>query len=304
VRSGPALALALLVPAGLLRPEAWALSLAVLVWAPQRRLVPLALAAPVLWARSDLAVTGDPLHSLHGTRDLAAELERPRGVGTALGSLDDGLRDLTGEFALLAGMVGAGLAVWAGNRRAALIACAAIGLGVAGFIAIGAAGLPVLFRYLLVPATLLLVLAGGGFGATVRRAPVGAAVVALLVAASVPATVDDLARARDFTVLRAEIHGDLLAVTRASAFREAAERCGPVVVPGFRARPFVMLATDADVRVGNLPDGERGVLITYADELSELVFNLGAPGEAQRQSAPLNARPLAGNPSWRSYAVC
>ena len=332
-RRGPssALPLALLVPAGLLRPEAWGLSAAALAWAVVARrerraegvggacassgrggsaplwvLAALALAAPALWLLSDLAVTGDPLHSLHGTRDLAAQLERPRGAGTALSSLDDGLRDLAGGFALLAGLAGAGLAVWAGNRRAALIACVAVALGVAGFVAIGAAGLPVLFRYLLVPATLLLVLAGGGFGATARRSPVaaGALIVAVLLAASVPATVDDLARARDFTALRAEVHGDLLAVTRAAAFRDAVERCGPVVVPGFRARPFVLLAKDADVRVGNLPDGERGVLVTYADELSELVFNLGAPGEAQQQSAPLNSRPLAENPSWRSYSVC
>jgi hypothetical protein len=67
----------------------------------------------------------------------------------------------------------------------------------------------------------------------------------------------------------------------------------------------VLVANEhAVVRVGNLPDGERGVLITYADELSELVFNLGAPGEAQQQSAPLNSRQLAENPSWRAYSVC
>ena len=58
------------------------------------------------------------------------------------------------------------------------------------------------------------------------------------------------------------------------------------------------------MRVGNLPDGERGVLITYADEASELVFNLGAPGEARRQAAPLNATALAENRSWRAYAAC
>ena len=78
------------------------------------------------------------------------------------------------------------------------------------------------------------------------------------------------------------------------------------MVPGFRARPFVLLGAgnETDVRVGNLPDGERGVLFTYADAASELIFNLGAPGEARRQAAPLNARPLADNRSWRVYAVC
>ena len=187
---GSALPLVLLLPAGLLRPEAWGLAAAVFAWAaiarrdaPLGRLAALALAAPVLWALSDLLVTGDPLHSLHGTRELAAALERPRGAGTALGMLDDGLRDLTGTLPLLAGLLGAGLAIWLGRRRPALITAAAVALGVAGFIAIGATGLPVLFRYLLVPATLLLVLAGGGFGTAARRSPAAAGAVAIARAA-------------------------------------------------------------------------------------------------------------------------
>ena len=43
---------------------------------------PLALAAvaPVIWAASDWAVTGDPLHSLHGTADLAIANDRRRTI--------------------------------------------------------------------------------------------------------------------------------------------------------------------------------------------------------------------------------
>jgi hypothetical protein len=123
--------------------------------------------------------------------------------------------------------------------------------------------------------------------------------------ASVPATADDLGRARDFTALRAEVHDDLLALARDDAFATAAARCPEVVVPGFRARPFVLLADREDrVRVGNLPDGEPGLLITYADQLSQFVFNLGAPGEASRQAAPLDAQPVGANTSWRAYEVC
>lgn len=320
-RRGPLsmLPLALLIPAGLLRPEAWPLAAAMWLWAAivARRgnataeprlglLAALALAAPALWLLSDLVVTGDPLHSLHGTRELASALERPRGAGTALGTLDDGLRDLTGTLPLLAGLTGAGLALWL-KPRPATIAAAAVGLGVAGFVVLGAAGLPVLFRYLLVPATLLLVLAGGGFGAALRRSPAlaGAAAIAVLLLASLPATADDLSRARDFTALRAEVHDDLLAVARDDAFTAAAARCPEIVVPGFRARPFVLLADPRSrVRVGNLPDGEPGLLITYADQLSQFVFNLGAPGEARQQAAPLDARPVGANASWRAYEVC
>ena len=122
--------------------------------------------------------------------------------------------------------------------------------------------------------------------------------IAVLLAASVPATASDLATARDFTRLRADVHDELLATLRAPGFRAAADRCPGVVVPGFRARPFVLLADPGKhVRVGNLPDGQPGLLVTYADRLSEFVFNLGAPGEARRQAAPHPSRPVATTPS-------
>ena len=222
VRSGPgsAVAFVLLIGAGLLRPEAWGLAAALWLWAaidgrPLAALAGLALAAPVLWLLSDLVVTGDPLHSLHGTRDLAAALERPRGAGTALRALDDGLRDLTGTLPLLAGLVGAGLALWL-RRRPATIVAAAVGLGVAGFVLLGAAGLPVLFRYLLVPRRCCSCwpAAGSARRCSARPSRRAAAAIAVLLLASVPATADDLSRAHDFTALRAGVHDDLLALTR------------------------------------------------------------------------------------------
>ncbi|HEV2786570.1 MAG TPA: hypothetical protein VGV67_09300, partial [Solirubrobacteraceae bacterium] len=85
--------LALLAVAGLLRPEAWLFSAVYLAWllwpglrsaregaGPGRAaawrdaapLLLLAASAPLLWALHDLLLTGDPLHSLTGTRDNAA----------------------------------------------------------------------------------------------------------------------------------------------------------------------------------------------------------------------------------------
>ena len=43
-------------------------------------------AAPLLWALTDLIVTGDPLHSLHATSELADDLGRVRGVQHVPGS--------------------------------------------------------------------------------------------------------------------------------------------------------------------------------------------------------------------------
>ena len=47
------------------------------------RLALLVAAAPVIWALMDLVVTGDALHSLHGTSDLAEATGRRRDVGDA-----------------------------------------------------------------------------------------------------------------------------------------------------------------------------------------------------------------------------
>ena len=64
------LVLALLAVAGLFRPEAWLLALAYAAWQmrgaarrEQVKLAALAVAGPVLWALTDLLLTGDPLLS-------------------------------------------------------------------------------------------------------------------------------------------------------------------------------------------------------------------------------------------------
>jgi len=79
--------LGLLAVAGLMRPEAWVLGGLYFLWmwpaADTRRRIGLAALtalAPVVWAASDWAVTGDPLHSLHGTADLAEAVDRRRDV--------------------------------------------------------------------------------------------------------------------------------------------------------------------------------------------------------------------------------
>ena len=78
-------------------------------------------------------------------------------------------------------------------------------------------------------------------------------------------------------------------------------------MPGFRARPFVLLGAGDETDVARRqPPGRpsRGLLLTYADEVSEIVFNLGAPGEARPAGRAAGRRPLADEPSWRAYAVC
>src|SRR3954468_25035361 len=76
----PRTTLALLALAGLLRPEAWLLSLAYVAYRRDARLLPLALAGPVLWALHDLVLTGNPLHSFTYTSDNAETLRRITGL--------------------------------------------------------------------------------------------------------------------------------------------------------------------------------------------------------------------------------
>jgi hypothetical protein len=185
--------LALLVPAGLLRPEAWLfagaywLYLALdlrrestdrgrdrssrfrsigrllgweLGWRGERGarqltgLAALALAGPVLWVLFDAITTGNPLYSLTGTRETVETLERRTGpVDLVL----YGPRAL-GEVMQWPGMVGALGGVVLGfaflRRRSALGIAAAV-LALAAFALLACAGLAIIARYTMLAAAIL-----------------------------------------------------------------------------------------------------------------------------------------------------
>ena len=145
--------LALLGVAGLIRPEAWLFSGAYLVWlwvggVRDPRLWALAAAAPLLWALGDLIVTGDPLHSLTGTRDTAQRLQRITGLDDVPGTVPRRLGEILREPVLF-GAAGGGLLALAFLRsRVALGAVAGV-VALVAFCVLAAAGLPILGRYLL-----------------------------------------------------------------------------------------------------------------------------------------------------------
>src|SRR3954452_4315128 len=153
--------LVLLGLAGLLRPEAWVLSgvYVLYLWrgvTPRERvrLIALALAAPVIWALTDLIVTGDPLHSLHGTADLAEEVGRrrkvtqvPRWTATYVG--------FTLREPLILGVPVGLFFAWRHRRREAALPVAVI-VVMLGVFAIGPVfGLPLIGRYVRTPAELM-----------------------------------------------------------------------------------------------------------------------------------------------------
>ena len=237
----------LLFAAGLLRPEAWLLGLAWAAWAMADRrdrlaLAAAAVAAPVLWMALDLASTGDPLHSLHGTQELAEQLARPRELDTALQAAPAYLRfALTGPLLWL-GLAGFAAALITRYERT-LLPAAVAGLGLLAFLVLGVSGLPLLSRYLLLPATLLVLWASfAALGFTVPDARgrgwmLAGALGLALVVASVPASVRGVRSARALVQARASFEQDLTALLTADPVRAALARC-PLAVPDDRPRPL------------------------------------------------------------------
>jgi hypothetical protein len=285
--------------AGLLRPEAWLLAVAWALWAARVRrdrlaLAVAALAAPVLWAAFDLAATGNPLHSLHSTQALAAQLGRPREVDTALRSTPGYLHyALTGPVVWL-GLAGCAAAI-AGLYARTLLPLAVAGLGLLAFLALGVSGLPLLSRYLLLPAALLaLWCAVLAFGFTVvpSRAWQAAGAAALVVlAVSAPALVDRLRGMVAFVGTRAAVEQDLVSIVRAPDVRAAITRCGGVVsVPDDAPAPIARRLV-ARVRVR----GAHGVTLRYADERVRSAYRIAL---SEPVGAPPGQHRLAANASW------
>jgi hypothetical protein len=295
----------LLALAGLLRPEAWLLAIAWAAWAlPVRAdrvaVVAAAFAAPLLWVAFDFAATGDPLHSLHGTQDLAAQLERPRELDTALRATPSYLRFALTSPVVWLGLAGCLLAITRLYERT-LLPAAVAGLGLITFLVLGATGLPLLSRYVLLPAVMLaLWCAVAALGFTIPGASgrvwSGAAVIALvLLAAGLPSLRDELRRARGVVDSRADVERALTAILDEPAVRAALKRC-TISVPDDRPRPLVALRLDAPVELR----ARDGVTVNYATPAARASYRIGP---APQPGLPPGTRRLAGNDMWVASAA-
>ena len=252
--------------AGLLRPEAWALGAAYAVYRRDARVAAVLVAAPLAWAAMDLWATGDALHSLHGTRDLGVALDRPRSAGTAFTLAPAVLRDIVQQPLLWVSLAGA-LGGLAGRERDSALPGAIIVLGLAGYLVLGIAGLPLLGRYLLLPATVLLLFAGlAVFGwrddRRVGWRVLGAA-AAIAVAAGVPADAGKLSDQRGFDARRHAVQEDLRAAAR------TAGECRDVRAPDRRT-----LAVVVAQRLG-LPRRRGTLFVTARDPAAVADFAIG-----------------------------
>jgi hypothetical protein len=277
-RPGPVVAL--LGLAGLLRPEAWLLTaayLAVTSWRARRppalALAALATAAPAVWCLTDLVLTGDPLWSLTGTRSTAALLERPTGLADALLVAPRRLGEIVREPLLLAAPVGV-LVAWRRPEGRAVLAAGAVAF--AAFVALAAAGLPAIGRYLLLVGGITVVLAAVGLveagrrGARSRRWAGLAVVLALALAFWAPAQADRLGRLRTTMAAQRTFVSDLEQL----ALRRRLDRCGPVAVPNHRLRPVLAARLGVPpeaVLAGGAPSGGGALVRPATARVARLV---------------------------------
>jgi hypothetical protein len=310
--------LVLMALAGLLRPEAWVLAgLYVLYLWPasssrQRvRFAGLALAAPVVWAATDWIVTGDPLHSLHGTAALAEEADRRRSVEQVPYWGAQYLAYTLREPLVVGVPIGLAFA-WFHARRAAVLPLAVAAAMLAVFAVGPLFGLPLIGRYVRTPGVLLALFYGlAAFGWLMlprgrsRRVWCVAGMVALAASAAwLPRHVTML-RALDARVERdGRFYGDLQRVGESPAVRRAFAACGPLSVADHRPIPYVRFWLDG-------PPGSAGTPESGASPLGRLLLvPRPAPHVRRfyRENFPRVGRPagytsIYANGSWRVYAA-
>ena len=302
--------LILLFLAGLLRPEAWLFSFAYVVWKRDFRLLPLAAAAPVLWLVHDQIVTGDWHHSLTDTRTNAETLRRITGLDDVPTTMPRRLGEILREPALLGAAAG-GILVLAFMRRRAGLLVAAGFLSIVAFCVLAAAGLPILTRYLIVPAAILAVFCGAGVFGWLRMPPehpwrkrwatIGGVVLAAFVIFA-PSQLNRIGDLRDSMGIQSEILSDLHSISEHI-------RCEPVGVPNHRPVPHVALWADiapGEIVSAQLEKIEAGVYLQPASERVLRNFTLD-PNDPKRLTA---AVPPGGfelelrNESWLLYSTC
>jgi hypothetical protein len=335
--------LALLVPAGLLRPEAWGFAIAYWLWLAfelrrergggllsvrgweldRRRerggrelawLGALALLGPVLWVLFDAITTGDPMYSLTGTQATVETLERKTGpVDLVLW----GPRAL-GEVMQWPGMVGAlgGVVLgFAFLRRRSALGIAALVLSLLAFALLACAGLAIIARYTMLAsavAAIFVAVALLGWRLLAREHPwrrrwqLFAGLVLLMFVIWLPNQWDLDSKVNTDLANQARIEGDLTDLVDAGAFEPL---CGPIAVPNHRAVP--RLAFGLDIKptqiVSASEEGipKRGYFVEAASPFVIHNFILDPNDTTNFElTAPPGFEEVASNESWRVYRRC
>jgi hypothetical protein len=312
--------LVVLAVAGLVRPEAWVLS--GLYWlylwrdsTPRQRVLFAALvaSAPVIWCLMDLIVTGDALHSLHGTSDLAAENGRRRSLGQVPRWTAQYYAFAVREPLLLGIPIGMFFA-WRFRRREVLVPLAVVVAMTAVFAVGPIFGLPLIGRYLRTPAVVLALFYGlAVFGWTllprsspVRRGWMVVGIVAgLLSVAYLPDHVALLRGLHTRSVREGRLYSDLRDAGSAPVVRAAFKRCAPLTAGDHRPVPYIRWWLDGD-------PGSVGTVEKHARPLGGLLLEprhtfiprwfYSVNLKLASPPPPAGYKQLYENRSWRIYA--
>jgi hypothetical protein len=204
-----------------------------------------ALAAPLIWAAIDLAATGDPLHSVHATSELADDLDRERGLGEVPGSFVRFIADTVRIPVALLALPGAVLAVRRLGWEATRVPLALFAAGVTTFVGTGILGLSILPRYLTVPAVALCLFAGyglAGFATLPGADPLRRLWIRASIAAVVIGAVGLAVLAPSLSNVSSELrfirgsHDALVSLLDDPRVR-ARMACGPLTFPNYRLVP-------------------------------------------------------------------
>ncbi|HWH45759.1 MAG TPA: hypothetical protein VNT32_13630 [Thermoleophilaceae bacterium] len=332
-RSGAPVIL-LLTLAGLLRPEAWMLAGAYVLYLAWRADPPermgvlirqgaLAASAPVLWVLSDWAVTGEPLYSLTSTREVAGDFGRQRGIIDAIGLIPDYVGANEKIVNVAAGGLGGLLALWLIRVRAAL-PLALVAVGFATFLAIAVAGLSVIPRYLVIPSLVLnlcvaVALTGWALVTEPRARRAALALAGLTVAlymVRTPALVNDFRKLNGQTTFVKSQHQDLKAVLEDAAVVPLLASCRPITTPTHSAIPVIRFETGLpksafEPSIAQKRPPTRGLLFVGETFNFEPAAARSTTGVGERSAAqwwsnyPLSTfRPVVRKGRWAVYENC
>lgn len=317
-KRGPAVLLVLAL-AGLMRPDAWVLSLLYVayLWNDLERdkraqLTALALTAPILWIAQDWIITGQPLHSLHGTKTLAGEVNRrrpPLSIPKRTAWYYKLLLLWPLAFGVPLGLVFAWLHA---RKRFALLVATAVAL-TAWIVITSIVGLSLIQRYLVTPGALLAIVYGlGVFGWTKlrpeqsRRAWTGVGILALVLSvAYIPSQVSKLSSIKSTMNREARNYSDLKLVGESPVVRARFRQCGNrISTIGHKAVPDLRWWLDAPPRSIDLVEGSKttvGPLMLKPRPTKEM-WTFDRTEFAKVQPPPGYARIYA-NHSWAVYAA-
>jgi hypothetical protein len=255
-----------------MRPDAWLLSLLYLAYlwrdipdpAQRARLAALAVAAPVLWVAQDWIITGQPLHSLQGTKTLAGEVNRRRPPLTIPSRTAWYFKLLLLwplAFGVPAGLVFAWL--YARKRFTLLVAtAAALTLWI---VLTSIVGLSLIQRYLVTPASLLAIVYGlAAFGWLKLRPDQNRQIwkvvglTALIASvAYIPAQLSKLKSIHSTMTKEARNYADLKLVGNSPAVRAKYEQCGSISTIGHKAMPDLRYWLDGKPKSIDLVEGSK-----------------------------------------------